>query len=72
MVEGGGTKGGAEYFDPRRLHEVFEKTIAELKELDEKTQLRVDKLEEFCAKEEKVHKKNAAVLEEEYKVRINT
>ncbi|KAK1894185.1 Exocyst complex component 5 [Dissostichus eleginoides] len=37
---GGGSKGGAEAFDPKRLLEEFENHIEELKQLDEKIQRR--------------------------------
>ncbi|CAB1330882.1 unnamed protein product [Coregonus sp. 'balchen'] len=50
---GGGSKGGAEAFDPKRLLEEFENHIEELKHLDEKIQRRVEKLEHQCHKEAK-------------------
>uniref|UniRef100_A0AAQ4PDT7 Exocyst complex component 5 n=1 Tax=Gasterosteus aculeatus aculeatus TaxID=481459 RepID=A0AAQ4PDT7_GASAC len=50
---GGGSKGGAEAFDPKRLLEEFESHIEELKQLDEKIQRRVEKLEHQCHREAK-------------------
>uniref|UniRef100_A0A673Z1L6 Exocyst complex component 5 n=1 Tax=Salmo trutta TaxID=8032 RepID=A0A673Z1L6_SALTR len=50
---GGGSKGGAEAFDPKRLLEEFENHIEELKHLDEKIQRRVEKLEHQCHREAK-------------------
>uniref|UniRef100_A0A667XNX1 Exocyst complex component 5 n=1 Tax=Myripristis murdjan TaxID=586833 RepID=A0A667XNX1_9TELE len=50
---GGGSKGGAEAFDPKRLLEEFENHIEELKQLDEKIQRRVEKLEHQCQREAK-------------------
>uniref|UniRef100_A0A4W3GTP1 Exocyst complex component 5 n=1 Tax=Callorhinchus milii TaxID=7868 RepID=A0A4W3GTP1_CALMI len=50
---GGGSKGGAEAFDPTRLLEEFVSHIEELKMLDERIQRRVEKLEQQCQKEAK-------------------
>uniref|UniRef100_A0A3Q2YMQ6 Exocyst complex component 5 n=1 Tax=Hippocampus comes TaxID=109280 RepID=A0A3Q2YMQ6_HIPCM len=50
---GGGSKGGVEAFDPKRLLEEFENHIEELKQLDEKIQRRVEKLEHQCHREAK-------------------
>ncbi|KAM6961457.1 exocyst complex component 5 [Aplochiton taeniatus] len=50
---GGGSKGGAEAFDPKRLLEEFQHHIEELKQLDEKIQRRVEKLEQQCHREAK-------------------
>ncbi|KAJ8288805.1 hypothetical protein COCON_G00014640 [Conger conger] len=50
---GGGSKGGAEAFDPKRLLEEFENHIEELKQLDERIQRRVEKLEQQCHREAK-------------------
>ncbi|XP_041828507.1 exocyst complex component 5 [Melanotaenia boesemani] len=50
---GGGSKGGAEAFDPKRLLEEFESHIEELKQLDEKIQRKVEKLEHQCHREAK-------------------
>ncbi|XP_048394211.2 exocyst complex component 5 isoform X1 [Stegostoma tigrinum] len=50
---GGGSKGGAEAFDPKRLLEEFVNHIEELKMLDERIQRRVEKLEQQCQKEAK-------------------
>uniref|UniRef100_A0A8C5G9N6 Exocyst complex component 5 n=1 Tax=Gouania willdenowi TaxID=441366 RepID=A0A8C5G9N6_GOUWI len=50
---GGGSKGGAEAFDPKKLLEEFENHIEELKQLDEKIQRKVEKLEHQCHREAK-------------------
>uniref|UniRef100_A0A3B3R8U8 Exocyst complex component 5 n=1 Tax=Paramormyrops kingsleyae TaxID=1676925 RepID=A0A3B3R8U8_9TELE len=50
---GGGSKGGAEAFDPKRLLEEFKNHIEELKQLDERIQRRVEKLEQQCHREAK-------------------
>lgn len=67
-VVGGGSKGGADAFDPRTLSDVFEKTICELTALDEKMQGRINKLEELCSKEQEEHKQKARELETTFKV----
>uniref|UniRef100_A0A6Q2X344 Exocyst complex component 5 n=1 Tax=Esox lucius TaxID=8010 RepID=A0A6Q2X344_ESOLU len=61
---GGGSKGGAEAFDPKRLLEEFENHIEELKQLDEKIQRRVEKLEHQCHREAKefAHKSNNILM----------
>uniref|UniRef100_A0AAR2L813 Exocyst complex component 5 n=1 Tax=Pygocentrus nattereri TaxID=42514 RepID=A0AAR2L813_PYGNA len=50
---GGGSKGGAEGFDPKKLLEEFENHIEELKQLDERIQRKVEKLEQQCHREAK-------------------
>uniref|UniRef100_A0A3Q3IXZ8 Exocyst complex component 5 n=1 Tax=Monopterus albus TaxID=43700 RepID=A0A3Q3IXZ8_MONAL len=50
---GGGSKGGAEAFDPKRLLEEFQNHIEELKQLDERIQRKVEKLEHQCHREAK-------------------
>uniref|UniRef100_A0A3Q2DKQ0 Exocyst complex component 5 n=1 Tax=Cyprinodon variegatus TaxID=28743 RepID=A0A3Q2DKQ0_CYPVA len=50
---GGGSKGGAEAFDPKRLCDEFKCHIEELKQLDEKIQRKVEKLEHQCHREAK-------------------
>ncbi|XP_031428565.1 exocyst complex component 5 [Clupea harengus] len=50
---GGGSKGGAEAFDPKRLLEEFDNHIEELKQLDERIQRKVEKLEQQCHREAK-------------------
>ena len=67
-VPGGGTKGGAEAFDPRTLSDVFERLIRELTALDEKMQGRINKLEELCIKEQEEHRQKAKELETTFKV----
>ena len=67
-MAGGGSKGGADAFDPRALSDVFEKTIHELTALDAKMQGRINKLEELCVKEQEEHKQKVRELETTYKV----
>ncbi|XP_066526376.1 exocyst complex component 5 [Hoplias malabaricus] len=50
---GGGSKGGAEGFDPKKLLEEFQNHIEELKQLDERIQRKVEKLEQQCHREAK-------------------
>ncbi|KAI5102324.1 exocyst complex component 5, partial [Silurus meridionalis] len=50
---GGGSKGGAEAFDPKKLLEEFVNHIEELKLLDERIQRKVEKLEQQCHREAK-------------------
>uniref|UniRef100_A0A4W4ELR5 Exocyst complex component 5 n=1 Tax=Electrophorus electricus TaxID=8005 RepID=A0A4W4ELR5_ELEEL len=50
---GGGSKGGAEAFDPKKLLEEFANHIEELKQLDERIQRKVEKLEQQCHREAK-------------------
>lgn len=50
---GGGSKGGAEAFDPKKLLEEFVNHIEELKLLDERIQKKVEKLEQQCHREAK-------------------
>uniref|UniRef100_A0A672NBD4 Exocyst complex component 5 n=1 Tax=Sinocyclocheilus grahami TaxID=75366 RepID=A0A672NBD4_SINGR len=50
---GGGSKGGAEAFDPKKLLEEFVNHIEELKQLDERIQRKVEKLEQQCHREAK-------------------
>ena len=65
---GGGTRGGTDAFDPRKLSDVFERTIQELKGSDKKMQGRISKLEELCEKEQEEHKEKAKELENSFKV----
>ncbi|XP_031564159.1 exocyst complex component 5-like [Actinia tenebrosa] len=67
-VDGGGSKGGAEAFNPINLSQVFQRTIQELCALDEKMQGRINKLEELCIKEQEEHKQRAIDLESSYKI----
>ncbi|XP_066280849.1 exocyst complex component 5-like [Branchiostoma lanceolatum] len=68
---GGGSKGGAENFDPQMLLNVFTHTIEELKVLNEKTQRRVEKLEQLSQKEEKEHKARVAELQKLNQMALN-
>lgn len=67
-VEGGGIKGGPKAFDPKKLSQVFERTIHELKALDEKMQGRINKLEELCVTEQEEHRRRAREMDTTYKV----
>uniref|UniRef100_A0A671E0T2 Exocyst complex component 5 n=1 Tax=Rhinolophus ferrumequinum TaxID=59479 RepID=A0A671E0T2_RHIFE len=50
---GGGSRGGSEAFDPKRLLEEFVNHIQELQIMDERIQRKVEKLEQQCQKEAK-------------------
>nr|XP_051688367.1 LOW QUALITY PROTEIN: exocyst complex component 5-like [Oryctolagus cuniculus] len=50
---GGGSRGGPEAFDPKRLLEEFINHIQELQIMDERIQRKVEKLEQQCQKEAK-------------------
>uniref|UniRef100_A0A8C0XBB8 Exocyst complex component 5 n=1 Tax=Castor canadensis TaxID=51338 RepID=A0A8C0XBB8_CASCN len=50
---GGGSRGGPEAFDPKRLLEEFVNHIQELQIMDERIQRKVEKLEQQCQKEAK-------------------
>ena len=67
-VEGGGIKGGPKAFDPKKLSQVFEKTIRDLRALDEQMQGRINKLEELCITEQEEHRRKAREMEKTYKV----
>ena len=69
-IEGGGTKGGEESFDPNKLHSFFVNSIHQLQSLDKSIQGQVNKLEELCAKEEKEHKGRIVEMEDNTKVRV--
>ncbi|XP_005986515.1 exocyst complex component 5 [Latimeria chalumnae] len=65
---GGGSKGGAEAFDPKRLLEEFVNHIQELKLLDERIQRRVEKLDQQCQKEAKEFAKKVQELQKSNQV----
>ena len=52
-TSGGASRVNPDDFDPWSLHAAFEKTIKDLKELNVKTQKKIDKLEAQCKDEEK-------------------
>nr|XP_033807212.1 exocyst complex component 5 [Geotrypetes seraphini] len=60
---GGGSRGGAEAFDPKRLLEEFVNHIQELKIMDERIQRKVEKLEQQCQKEAKEFAKKVQELQ---------
>ena len=66
--EGGGTKGGADAFDPVKLKEYFEETTKSLQQVMTQTQGRISKLERVCRDQEKQHKANAEAVEKQFKV----
>ncbi|CAB4026513.1 exocyst complex component 5, partial, partial [Paramuricea clavata] len=66
-IEGGGTKGGEESFDPNKLHSFFVNSIHQLQSLDKSIQGQVNKLEELCAKEEKEHKSRIVGMDDDTK-----
>ncbi len=67
-IHGGGSKGGPEAFNPVKLKESFEETIKSLQRLMKEAEGRMVKLEKICTAEEKEHKSNSLVVEEQYKV----
>ncbi|KAM8921624.1 exocyst complex component 5 [Pelodytes ibericus] len=65
---GGGSRGGAETFDPKRLLEEFVNHIEELKLMDERIQRKVEKLEHQCQKEAKEFAKKVQELQKSNQV----
>ncbi|XP_064148601.1 exocyst complex component 5 isoform X4 [Loxodonta africana] len=65
---GGGSRGGAEAFDPKRLLEEFINHIQELQIMDEKIQRKVEKLEQQCQKEAKEFAKKVQELQKSNQV----
>ncbi|XP_029454103.1 exocyst complex component 5 isoform X3 [Rhinatrema bivittatum] len=65
---GGGSRGGAEAFDPKRLLEEFVNHIQELKIMDERIQRKVEKLEHQCQKEAKEFAKKVQELQKSNQV----
>jgi len=65
-VDGGGSKGGSDAFDPVKLKNGFEDTIKSLQGLMKETEARMSFLEKECAEEEKKHKKNAQLVESDF------
>uniref|UniRef100_A0A2K6FSC4 Exocyst complex component 5 n=1 Tax=Propithecus coquereli TaxID=379532 RepID=A0A2K6FSC4_PROCO len=60
---GGGSRGGPEAFDPKRLLEEFVNHIQELQIMDERIQRKVEKLEQQCQKEAKEFAKKVQELQ---------
>ncbi|KAM9645394.1 exocyst complex component 5 isoform 6-T9 [Trichechus inunguis] len=65
---GGGSRGGAEAFDPKRLLEEFINHIQELQIMDERIQRKVEKLEQQCQKEAKEFAKKVQELQKSNQV----
>ncbi|KAL7992769.1 hypothetical protein Chor_017025 [Crotalus horridus] len=65
---GGGSRGGMEVFDPKRLQEEFVNHINELKLLDERIQRRVEKLEQQVQREAKEFAKKVQELQKSNQV----
>uniref|UniRef100_A0A8C6VSU4 Exocyst complex component 5 n=1 Tax=Naja naja TaxID=35670 RepID=A0A8C6VSU4_NAJNA len=65
---GGGSRGGMEAFDPKRLQEEFVNHINELKLLDERIQRRVEKLEQQVQREAKEFAKKVQELQKSNQV----
>ncbi|TFK05461.1 RNA-binding protein 41 [Platysternon megacephalum] len=67
-IPGGGSRGGAEAFDPKRLLEEFVNHIQELQVMDERIQRKVEKLEQHCQKEAKEFAKKVQELQKSNQV----
>ncbi|XP_072842946.1 exocyst complex component 5 [Pogona vitticeps] len=65
---GGGSRGGMEAFDPKRLKEEFVNHINELKLLDERIQRRVERLEQQVQREAKEFAKKVQELQKSNQV----
>ncbi|KAJ7345401.1 hypothetical protein JRQ81_001351 [Phrynocephalus forsythii] len=65
---GGGSRGGVEVFDPKRLKEEFVNHINELKLLDERIQRRVERLEQQVQREAKEFAKKVQELQKSNQV----
>ncbi|XP_045436225.1 exocyst complex component 5 isoform X3 [Pipistrellus kuhlii] len=65
---GGGSRGGSESFDPKRLLEEFVNHIQELQIMDERIQRKVEKLEQQCQKEAKEFAKKVQELQKSNQV----
>ncbi|KAF7251885.1 Exocyst complex component 5 [Varanus komodoensis] len=65
---GGGSRGGMEAFDPKRLQEEFVNHINELKLLDERIQRRVERLEQQVQREAKEFAKKVQELQKSNQV----
>ncbi|XP_023557429.1 exocyst complex component 5 [Octodon degus] len=65
---GGGSRGGPEAFDPKRLLEEFINHIQELQLMDERIQRKVEKLEQQCQKEAKEFAKKVQELQKSNQV----
>uniref|UniRef100_A0A8C2V4F0 Exocyst complex component 5 n=1 Tax=Chinchilla lanigera TaxID=34839 RepID=A0A8C2V4F0_CHILA len=66
---GGGSRGGPEAFDPKRLLEEFVNHIQELQLMDERIQRKVEKLEQQCQKEAKEFAKKVQELQKSNQIK---
>uniref|UniRef100_A0A2K6TGX8 Exocyst complex component 5 n=1 Tax=Saimiri boliviensis boliviensis TaxID=39432 RepID=A0A2K6TGX8_SAIBB len=66
---GGGSRGGPEAFDPKRLLEEFVNHIQELQIMDERIQRKVEKLEQQCQKEAKEFAKKVQELQKSNQIK---
>ncbi|PNJ70495.1 EXOC5 isoform 4 [Pongo abelii] len=66
---GGGSRGGPEAFDPKRLLEEFVSHIQELQIMDERIQRKVEKLEQQCQKEAKEFAKKVQELQKSNQIK---
>jgi len=57
-------------FDPVMLLSTFKESIAALKEMSNRNQRRVDKLEQVCSQQEREHEARIRDLDHRYTVRI--
>lgn len=65
---GGVTRNNVEDFDPMVLHEAFENTIKDLKDMSVRVQRTVDRLEVTMKDEEKIHWQKVSELMEHNRV----
>uniref|UniRef100_A0A8C2NXX5 Exocyst complex component Sec10-like alpha-helical bundle domain-containing protein n=1 Tax=Capra hircus TaxID=9925 RepID=A0A8C2NXX5_CAPHI len=69
---GGGSRGGPEAFDPKRLLEEFVNHIQELQIMDERIQRKVEKLEQQCQKEAKEFARKVQELQKSNQVNFKS
>ncbi len=65
---GGVSRANVDDFDPMLLHDAFEKTIKDLKEMNVMIQRQVDRLEGVCKDEEKIHWQKVTELQKHNQV----
>ena len=67
---GSSSRNDADQFDPIQLQVAFERTIQELKDMDQRVQGQVQKLENQCKDEEKAHWDRVADLQKKNQVLV--
>ena len=67
---GSSSRNDADQFDPIQLQVAFERTIQELKDMDQRVQGQVQKLENQCKDEEKAHWDRVADLQKKNQVPV--